>query len=334
MTKSTTVPFPIKLTTYECEELNVFSELNGWQTDYHQHGRGAFESSFKLYRSDELSVTDQHCNLEMAASGTPPAGQVPLFLVLNRGDRGIFNGRELQPNEVFVMPPGCEGTYRTPADLRLINLQIPEARLCAALRTMSDQEFEQLVPGSRRLTLPKETISRLAMIAHHVLEDSVDHSIKVDSDVRQHEAEEFLVTTLVTGLTEHLDLRPERGRKNHVEYVKSARDYIESHLEAPLGLETLAREVGVTLRTLEAAFREVFDTTPLRYLKTRRLHAARRRLRAGRDPELKVTAVALGCGFQHLSYFAQDYRALFGEYPSETLENSRGLAPSSARVGK
>ena len=250
--------------------------------------------------------------------------------MLNRGDRGIFNGKELQSNEVFVTPPGSEGTYRTPADLRMINLQIPEARLRAALRTMSGQEFEQLVPGSRRMTLPMETISRLTMIAQHVLRDSLDHSIKVDADVRKYEAEEFLVTTLVTGLTEHLDLRPERGRKNRLEYVRLARDYIESHLDAPLGLETLAREVGVSRRTLEAAFREVFDTTPLRYQKIRRLNAARRRLRAGRGPALKVTDVALACGFEHLSYFAQDYRTLFAEYPSETLGNSRGLAPSGA----
>jgi AraC family ethanolamine operon transcriptional activator len=77
------------------------------------------------------------------------------------------------------------------------------------------------------------------------------------------------------------------------------------------------------------SFREVFDTTPTRYVKMRRLHAARR-LREGSGPELKVTHVALACGFEHLSYFAQDYRALFGEYPSETLGNSRGLAPSGA----
>jgi AraC-like DNA-binding protein len=28
---------------------------------------------------------------------------------------------------------------------------------------------------------------------------------------------------------------------------------------------------------------------------------------------------AYDCGFDHLSYFARDYKALFGEYPSETL---------------
>ena len=62
----------------------------------------------------------------------------------------------------------------------------------------------------------------------------------------------------------------------------------------------------------------------------RQLHAARRHLREG---ALELTVTALACGFDHLIYFSQDYRALFGEYPSETLENSKGLFPSGAHWG-
>lgn len=39
-----------------------------------------------------------------------------------------------------------------------------------------------------------------------------------------------------------------------------------------------------------------------------------------------MTDVALEYGFAHLSYFARDYHALFGEYPSETLRGSRFAA--------
>jgi hypothetical protein len=48
-----------RLTTRACLELNTFSELNGWETDYQQLGRGVFESSFKIFRTEHLSVTDQ-----------------------------------------------------------------------------------------------------------------------------------------------------------------------------------------------------------------------------------------------------------------------------------
>jgi hypothetical protein len=33
-----------RFTTRECEELNALSKLNGWEADYQQLGRGAFEA--------------------------------------------------------------------------------------------------------------------------------------------------------------------------------------------------------------------------------------------------------------------------------------------------
>jgi transcriptional regulator GlxA family with amidase domain len=45
----------------------------------------------------------------------------------------------------------------------------------------------------------------------------------------------------------------------------------------------------------------------------------RRALRGAQPGKHLVKTIALGHGFWHLGRFAQDYRALFGETPSETL---------------
>ncbi|WP_230944592.1 helix-turn-helix domain-containing protein [Burkholderia cepacia] len=47
-----------------------------------------------------------------------------------------------------------------------------------------------------------------------------------------------------------------------------------------------------------------------------RLNHARRELRLGDS----VTSAATQWGFRHLSSFAQDYRAMFGELPSATAK--------------
>jgi AraC family ethanolamine operon transcriptional activator len=326
MTEPNTSPRRANLSTSECEELNSFSKLNAWQADYQQLGGGAFESRFKLFRSASLSITDQYCNRETAAVGVPPAQQIPLFLVLNRGNRGIFNGRALKENEAFVMRPGSEGCYRTPSHLRMINLQIPQARLREALGTMADKELDQIIPDSHRMTLPENTITRLTGIAESLLGTTDDPTGVGASGVWQREAEEYLISVLVSALGATPGNAPNVGRRNRMAYVNSARDYIEAHLDSPLGLETLARETGVTLRTLEIAFREYFDTTPLRYVKMRRLHAARRRLLKASGPGLTVSEVAMDYGFTHQGYFARDYRSLFGESPSETLRPHRATA--------
>lgn len=323
MPSSSTSVFSTKLTTHECEELNVFSKLNGWQANYQQLGAGQFESRFELYVSEHLHVTDQHCNREMVASGVPPAGQIALFMLLNEGDRGIFNGKALQDNEVFIMRNRSEGTLKTPAHLRMINLQVSETRLRQALMSMADCELDHYIPNTHRMTLPRHTIRCLAELSSHVLGHTRESSPMQAPDIRQYEAEELLISTLVTGLTAPLKTYGTVGRKQRKNAVLLAREYIETHLDRPIGLETLARKTGVSTRTLESAFREVYDTTPLRYIKLRRLHRVRRHLLQIDDRKFTVAEIAKKCGFSHMSYFSRDYKALFAEYPSDTLHNVR-----------
>ena len=95
-----------------------------------------------------------------------------------------------------------------------------------------------------------------------------------------------------------------------------------SNSEESLRPATLARTIGVSLRTLETAFRQCVDLSPARYLRHRRINAVHLELAAA-DPALtEVTDVALRFGFTELGRFAAEYRQLFGEKPSETLRRA------------
>lgn len=69
---------------------------------------------------------------------------------------------------------------------------------------------------------------------------------------------------------------------------------------------------------LERAFRETFGVSPRRYLTLLRLAAVRREL-LRHEAGASVTQVATRWGFFHLGRFGQDYKAQFGESPSQTL---------------
>lgn len=58
--------------------------------------------------------------------------------------------------------------------------------------------------------------------------------------------------------------------------------------------------------------------SPVTYLRTMRLNRVRSELR--QCPASTVGDVAARWGFWHLSRFAREYRALFGELPSATLK--------------
>ena len=54
------------------------------------------------------------------------------------------------------------------------------------------------------------------------------------------------------------------------------------------------------------------------YLKALRLNGVRKALSAAERDRMRIIDVAMDWGFEHMGHFAADYRAMFGERPSET----------------
>jgi AraC-like DNA-binding protein len=117
----------------------------------------------------------------------------------------------------------------------------------------------------------------------------------------------------------------QKGLRRALEYLRHANLENQS-------IPEVSRAAGVSQRTLEYAFRDVFGLTPLQFLKLRRLHATRRDLLCASPQDATVMAIAYRHGLCHPSRFARNYRRLFGEQPSVTLARSsrsdgRDLSP-------
>jgi AraC-like DNA-binding protein len=84
----------------------------------------------------------------------------------------------------------------------------------------------------------------------------------------------------------------------------------------------IAGALGISVRSLEAGFREWKRQTPVAFMRGLRLSAAREMLSRS-ESATSVTDVAVSLGFLHLPRFSQYYRAAFNEYPSETLRRCR-----------
>jgi AraC-like DNA-binding protein len=90
----------------------------------------------------------------------------------------------------------------------------------------------------------------------------------------------------------------------------------------PLTISLVAREVGISERALQLAYRRYRGTTPREALNRIRMDAARNRLLSA-NPEDTISQVALDCGFAHVGRFSVAYRERFGESPSQTWRRSR-----------
>lgn len=131
--------------------------------------------------------------------------------------------------------------------------------------------------------------------------------------------EQVLVAGLLAAQPNSSHLAPEGPTPAGSRTVRLAMDLIAAEPERPWRVAELAREVGVSARTLQDAFQREHGISPLEQVRRVRLDRARTDLLNADPSTTSVTTVASRWGYFHLGRFAQVYRRRFGESPSQTL---------------
>jgi AraC-like DNA-binding protein len=106
-----------------------------------------------------------------------------------------------------------------------------------------------------------------------------------------------------------------RGLKpDTIARLHHAKEILTTQLANPLSLSELAQRVGVSDRTLQRGFRELFNTTAFGYLHNLRMEQAEQLLR---NREMRVSEVAHAVGYGHLGHFTEAFKRKFGMTPKQ-----------------
>ena len=92
-------------------------------------------------------------------------------------------------------------------------------------------------------------------------------------------------------------------------------DYMETHIDQPLTLEELAREACFSVYHFHRIFTGCTGERPFQLLQRLRLEKAANLLSSRKD--LKITDIALQCGFANTPAFSRAFKSQFGRTPSQ-----------------
>jgi AraC-like DNA-binding protein len=101
--------------------------------------------------------------------------------------------------------------------------------------------------------------------------------------------------------------------------VRLACEFMQDNAHLPIGPVEIAGAAGLSVRTLQHAFRRYRETTPSALLHSIRLDRVHAELLAADSHSDSVAAVARSWGFAHLGRFSASYQLRFGQLPSQTL---------------
>lgn len=103
--------------------------------------------------------------------------------------------------------------------------------------------------------------------------------------------------------------------------LRRARGFMHANLAEPITLSQISEAAGCSIRSLQLAFRDRFNCSPMQYMRDERLRMAHYLLQTEPAGSL-VSQIAYDVGFSHLGRFAVAYRKMFGQSPSTTLPRS------------
>ncbi|MFG1343278.1 AraC family transcriptional regulator [Xanthobacter autotrophicus DSM 431] len=104
----------------------------------------------------------------------------------------------------------------------------------------------------------------------------------------------------------------DRHRPRLRQRMRQVQDFLEDRLDAPLTLETVAQEAGMSITSLQRAFRDAFGTTVFDYVRRRKLERARDALRS---EGVSVTEAAAIAGYTSGANFSTAFKRAFGVSP-------------------
>ena len=169
------------------------------------------------------------------------------------------------------------------------------------------------------LRLPERRLAQSRQRLLYLLERSVEDVVGLTTEQAEEELERDLLEELTCLLADPGFDRNQRHTSSPGSYiVEKCHQMTLTEPQAPPSVIDLCDRLRISRRTVQNSFRAVTQTTPVNYIRCIRLNGVRRELLASHAGELSIGDAASRWGFFHLSHFAADYQALFGELPSQT----------------
>ena len=316
----------------ECNDADeLATRIPGWGVEFTQLKPGSFSGNLTIIPLGSVLIGYGKYDQPLLQHVAGPPG----CMIVNRPGRGSAPirhlGRELQDDECFVGGSSSEGeamsegvTYPTALSVRLDAWQ-------TGPRWLSDPRSLSVRGTTMRKTGAKWTNAFLDGMAWIVDAVAQYPDTFARTDVRASLADLLLVRVDALAAGDFPISEDRQARIHRRMAVQRAREYVRRNLAEPIRLSHLCRYARTEARALEYGFQDLVGMSPIAYIRTTRLHRARRILRSTAVSHRSISEIALDCGFWHLSQFAVDYKALFGESPSITFRRTQAEFPASER---
>lgn len=300
------------------------ANLGKWDQSYDQLSSGHFHGTLTDVWIGDMQIFREVTNQSVVQQGQAWTGARLIGVPMAITGEGSFCDRPLHTDSIFSFGPGSEFSLQSPKHFDVVGIAINEKDYQQVVASLAEAGSKRMLSDHPTVMRRQSDLDELRIFLDSLFDVLDENSTILSHPTVQKTIHSALVGHICDSIQTASDmpapLATYRARKAIVE---RARHYVLTNLHETVTIAELCEALKTSRRTIQYCFQEVLNTNPVQYLRAIRLNGVRRELRHGNPEVTQVQDVAANWGFWHLSHFASDYRAMFGELPSETLRKSR-----------
>jgi AraC family transcriptional regulator, ethanolamine operon transcriptional activator len=231
----------------------------------------------------------------------------------------MIDGRTLDQRSLVTIRTARPYTFTSRGVCRWVGIKLPPDHPSISAHTHEALDSPNCGRDIRIRTEPRQATRIRALVSRLC---AADESLRRMDEAASVAAEEEIISAAASALEQGLEIedrhvgRPQFSRRR---VIARALALIQANAGQPLFVQDLCRAAQVSERTLRNVFHEYFGVGPMRMVRVRQLHEIRAELLSADRAHDTVTRIASRFGVWDFSLFARNYRRLYDESPSETL---------------
>lgn len=295
--------------------------LDTWNQSYCQISSGRFVGSLRSIQADGLRLFIERMNRAVLQKGDVGSDRIGVGVPLRLDGRAVLCGEAANLDDLHVFSGESGFEYLSPQGLVFIGLEFKHhPTLLSNSEDLLIEELRCMLQQGRRVISVNKARTRYVRSAFMSLFEKVAADPSLLSNPHSRSALKRSALAIVLELLAHPEESTESRATTRVgnwQLASRTRALIEDSPDCPMSVVELALRLGVSRRTVQYACQDALGIKPVSYLRAIRLSGARKEMRHARS----VSEAATRWGFWHFGRFAREYRAMFGELPSETLKH-------------
>ena len=296
------------------------ANLGKWNQNYDQISSGSFRGTLSEVWIGDMQIFREVTTQAVVEQGQAWAGARLFGVPMAMTGGGTFCDRPLHGDSMFSFGPGSEFSLQSPKEFDVVGIAIREDAYQQVVASLAGAGSKRLLSDDPAVMRCPTGLAELRVFLDSLFEVLDGNPAMLSHPTVQKTVHSALMGHLCDSIQTARDLpAPLATYQARKAMVEDARNYVLTHLHDTVTIAELCNALNTSRRTIQYCFQEVLNTNPVQYLRAIRLNSVRRELRDANPATTQVQDVAARWGFWHLSHFASDYRAMFGELPSDTL---------------